>query len=83
MVAATVSANPLKLDVRSHWKCIAICFIATLSTFQYGMYTPETYHRAVWLTIWLCCAGLDYALVGGFLSYVDRDYCVRRTWLME
>ncbi|KIW19031.1 hypothetical protein PV08_03321 [Exophiala spinifera] len=47
MVAATVSANPLKLDVRSHWKCIAICFVATLSTFQYG---------------------LDYALVGGFLS---------------
>ncbi|KAI1125005.1 MFS transporter [Nemania abortiva] len=45
--AATISANPLKLDVRSHTKCIAICFIATISTFQYG---------------------LDYALVGGFLS---------------
>ncbi|KAI0878349.1 MFS transporter [Hypoxylon argillaceum] len=47
MLGATISANPLKLDVRSHIKCILICFIATVSTFQYG---------------------LDYALVGGFLS---------------
>ncbi|KIX08062.1 uncharacterized protein Z518_02717 [Rhinocladiella mackenziei CBS 650.93] len=47
MVAAPISANPLKLDVRSHLKCLAICVVATLSTFQYG---------------------LDYALVGGFLS---------------
>ncbi|KAI3337506.1 MFS transporter [Xylariaceae sp. AK1471] len=47
MHAATISANPLKLDVRSHTKCLLICFIATISTFQYG---------------------LDYALVGGFLS---------------
>lgn len=42
-----VSANPLQLDVRSHLKCLGICFIATLATFQYG---------------------LDYALIGGFLS---------------
>ncbi|KAI1281458.1 MFS transporter [Xylaria sp. FL0933] len=47
MLGPTISANPLKLDVRSHTKCILICFIATISTFQYG---------------------LDYALVGGFLS---------------
>lgn len=44
---AAVSANPLKLDVRSHVKCLLICIIATVATFQYG---------------------LDYALVGGFLS---------------
>ncbi|KIW86706.1 uncharacterized protein Z519_12692 [Cladophialophora bantiana CBS 173.52] len=45
--SAPISANPLKLDVLSHTKCLAICVVATLSTFQYG---------------------LDYALVGGFLS---------------
>ena len=44
---AAISANPLKLDLRSHLKCVFICFIATLSTFQYG---------------------LDYAVIGGFLS---------------
>ncbi|RDL39919.1 uncharacterized protein BP5553_04259 [Venustampulla echinocandica] len=44
---AVISANPLKLDVRSHWQCLTICFFMTLSTFQYG---------------------LDYALIGGFLS---------------
>ncbi|KIW84631.1 hypothetical protein Z517_00019 [Fonsecaea pedrosoi CBS 271.37] len=44
---APVSANPLKLDVLSHRKCLAICVVATMATFQYG---------------------LDYALVGGFLS---------------
>ena len=37
MVAATVSANPLKLDLRSHIKCLAICFIVTVATFQYGL----------------------------------------------
>lgn len=47
MAGATISANPLKLDVRSHLKCLFICFIATIATFQYG---------------------LDYALIGGFLS---------------
>ncbi|KAI8625282.1 MFS transporter [Xylariaceae sp. FL1651] len=47
MYGATISANPLKLDVRSHTKCLMICFIATIATFQYG---------------------LDYALIGGFLS---------------
>lgn len=36
MVSAPISANPLKLDVRSHTKCLVICVIATLSTFQYG-----------------------------------------------
>ncbi|KAI0200740.1 MFS transporter [Astrocystis sublimbata] len=47
MQSTAISANPLKLDVRSHIKCVLICFVATISTFQYG---------------------LDYALVGGFLS---------------
>ncbi|KAI1084774.1 MFS transporter [Whalleya microplaca] len=47
MHGAAISANPLQLDVRSHIKCLGICAIATISTFQYG---------------------LDYALVGGFLS---------------
>ncbi|KAF2092643.1 MFS transporter [Rhizodiscina lignyota] len=47
MVGAAISANPLKLDVRSHIKCLLICFVATIPTFQYG---------------------LDYALVGGFIS---------------
>lgn len=45
--AEAISANPLKLDVASHWKCVMICWITTIATFQYG---------------------LDYALVGGFLS---------------
>ena len=36
MVTAAISANPLKLDVRSHTKCLLICFVATVSTFQYG-----------------------------------------------
>ncbi|KAH8819240.1 MFS transporter [Xylogone sp. PMI_703] len=44
---APISANPLKLDVSSHKKCLTICFFLTMGTFQYG---------------------LDYALVGGFLS---------------
>ncbi|KAH9907198.1 MFS transporter [Xylariomycetidae sp. FL2044] len=47
MHGATITANPLKLDFLSHSKCLAICAMATISTFQYG---------------------LDYALVGGFLS---------------
>ncbi|KAF1953111.1 MFS transporter [Byssothecium circinans] len=47
MAGGTVSANPLQRDLRSHSKCMSICFVATLATFQYG---------------------LDYALVGGFLS---------------
>ena len=37
MVATTVSANPLKLDLWSHIKCLAICFIVTVATFQYGL----------------------------------------------
>ena len=37
MVAATISANPLKLDVGSHRKCLFICFIVTIATFQYGL----------------------------------------------
>ncbi|KAE8445270.1 hypothetical protein EG329_013642 [Mollisiaceae sp. DMI_Dod_QoI] len=47
MRAVPISANPLKLDVSSHKKCLTICFFITMGTFQYG---------------------LDYALVGGFLS---------------
>ncbi|KAI1340586.1 MFS transporter [Xylariaceae sp. FL0016] len=47
MHGVVISANPLKLDVLSHGKCLTICFIVTITTFQYG---------------------LDYALVGGFLS---------------
>ncbi|KAG0650400.1 Major facilitator-type transporter ecdD [Hyphodiscus hymeniophilus] len=47
MRAVPISANPLKLDVGSHKKCLTICFFLTIGTFQYG---------------------LDYALVGGFLS---------------
>jgi hypothetical protein len=35
--AAPISANPLKLDVLSHKKCLLICVVATLSTFQYGL----------------------------------------------
>jgi MFS family permease len=37
MVAAAISANPLKLDVSSHKKCLLICFVATIATFQYGL----------------------------------------------
>lgn len=37
MVAATISANPLKLDLQSHIKCLSICFIVTVATFQYGL----------------------------------------------
>ncbi|KAL1965253.1 hypothetical protein VTN77DRAFT_5855 [Rasamsonia byssochlamydoides] len=47
MQPAQITANPLKLDVRSHVKCLLICSFITTATFQYG---------------------LDYALVGGFLS---------------
>lgn len=31
------TANPLKNDLRSHTKCVLICWVATLSTFQYGL----------------------------------------------
>ncbi|KAI1383801.1 general substrate transporter [Hypoxylon trugodes] len=37
MVGAVVSANPLQLDVRSHIKCLAICCVITISSFQYGL----------------------------------------------
>ncbi|KAI1395107.1 general substrate transporter [Hypoxylon fuscum] len=37
MVGAVISANPLQLDLRSHKKCLAICFIVTISSFQYGL----------------------------------------------
>ncbi|OTB09745.1 hypothetical protein K445DRAFT_71713 [Daldinia sp. EC12] len=37
MVAAAISANPLQLDIRSHIKCLAICFVVTVSSFQYGL----------------------------------------------
>lgn len=34
---AVLSANPLNLDIRSHKKCIGICFVVTVATFQYGL----------------------------------------------
>ncbi|KAI7777578.1 hypothetical protein LA080_003413 [Diaporthe eres] len=34
---AVVSSNPLKLDYRSHSKCLAICAVITVSSFQYGL----------------------------------------------
>lgn len=37
MVGAVVSANPLQLDMRSHKKCLLICCIVTVSSFQYGL----------------------------------------------
>ena len=37
MVGAVVSANPLQLDIRSHKKCLAICCVITVSSFQYGL----------------------------------------------
>jgi MFS family permease len=37
MVAAVISANPLQLDISSHRKCLLICFIVTLASFQYGL----------------------------------------------
>lgn len=36
MRAVPISANPLKLDVGSHRKCLLICFFLTMGTFQYG-----------------------------------------------
>ncbi|KAK3331515.1 MFS transporter [Apodospora peruviana] len=38
MVAgAVLSANPLKLDIRSHKKCVGICAVVTIASFQYGL----------------------------------------------
>ncbi|KAI1828344.1 MFS transporter [Xylaria intraflava] len=37
MFGTGISANPLKLDVRSHIKCILICLVITLSAFQAGL----------------------------------------------
>lgn len=37
MVAAVISTNPLQLDVRSHKRCLFICCIVTLASFQYGL----------------------------------------------
>lgn len=34
---AVISANPLQLDIRSHKKCLAICFVITIASFQYGL----------------------------------------------
>ncbi|KAK3342158.1 MFS transporter, partial [Lasiosphaeria hispida] len=34
---AVLTANPLKLDVRSHRKCLGICFVVTIASFQYGL----------------------------------------------
>jgi hypothetical protein len=33
---AAISANPLKLDILSHKKCLFMCSVATIATFQYG-----------------------------------------------
>ncbi|KAI1370304.1 MFS transporter [Hypoxylon crocopeplum] len=37
MVGAVISANPLQLDISSHRKCLAICCVVTVSSFQYGL----------------------------------------------
>lgn len=37
MVGAVVSGNPLQLDIRSHQKCMYICCLITLASFQYGL----------------------------------------------
>lgn len=37
MVAAVVSTNPLQLDITSHKRCLAICGLITISSFQYGL----------------------------------------------
>jgi hypothetical protein len=37
MVGAVISANPLQLDIRSHKKCMFICCIVTVASFQYGL----------------------------------------------
>ena len=50
MVAAALSANPLKLDVGSHIKCLLICFIATISTFPYGGFVLRMGHQGIALT---------------------------------
>jgi hypothetical protein len=34
---AVISANPLQLDIRSHKKCLFMCALVTISTFQYGL----------------------------------------------
>jgi hypothetical protein len=37
MVGAVISANPLQLDFRSHKKCMFICCVITMASFQYGL----------------------------------------------
>ncbi|KAI1453823.1 general substrate transporter [Annulohypoxylon moriforme] len=37
MPGAVISANPLRQDILSHKKCLAICFVVTVSSFQYGL----------------------------------------------
>ncbi|KAI1103859.1 general substrate transporter [Jackrogersella minutella] len=37
MVGTVISGNPLQLDILSHKKCLAICFVVTISSFQYGL----------------------------------------------
>lgn len=32
-----ISANPLQLDILSHKKCLLICCVITVSSFQYGL----------------------------------------------
>jgi hypothetical protein len=64
MHGAAISANPLKLDVRSHKKCLFMCAIATISTFQYG----ERHKQYDEKKSADRSTGLDYALVGGFMA---------------
>lgn len=35
--AAPITANPLKIDLRSHRKCLIICAFVSFATFQYGL----------------------------------------------
>ena len=35
--APVIMANPLNLDILSHKKCMFICFVITVSSFQYGL----------------------------------------------
>lgn len=34
---APISTNPLQLDIRSHKRCLIICCVVTISSFQYGL----------------------------------------------
>ena len=68
-IMGTITANPLRQDVRSHTKCLLMCAVATVSTFQYGKLLNGCSALLVMRTYAeIARPGLDYALVGGFLS---------------